>query len=209
MIGINTVKNLALSTSIVGNLSKNKAAAGLDMEGFWRHSLCVGVAAKTLAKKRGVDSKQWEEYFAAGLLHDIGKIPLNAVLEKDYLMVISSSDRDKLSMVRSEDRILGINHCGVGGMIVKSWKLDGPVGDAIIFHHNHTSYEGDHRDLLYTTILANRFALETETGFSGDIHFEKPGPSVWEALEITPDIFEEISEKVTSEIEKAEIFLKL
>jgi len=79
MLGINTVKNLALSSSIIGigNLTKNKAAAGLDMEGFWRHSLCVGVSAKAITKKRGIDPKLLEEYFAAGLFHDIGKIPLN------------------------------------------------------------------------------------------------------------------------------------
>jgi HD-like signal output (HDOD) protein len=49
MIGINTVKNLALSSSVVGNLSKSKISTGIDMEGFWRHSLCVGVAAKVIA----------------------------------------------------------------------------------------------------------------------------------------------------------------
>ncbi|MCL1927256.1 MAG: HDOD domain-containing protein [Treponema sp.] len=209
MIGINTVKNLALSTSVVGNLSKSKNPSGLDIEGFWRHSLCVGVAAKAIAKKRGVDNKQWEEYFAAGLLHDIGKIPLNAVLQNDYMLIVSSSDRDKLSLVRSEDRDLGINHCNSGALIVKAWKLEGSVGDVIVFHHNHTDYDGEHRDLLYTIILANYFALQTETGFSGDLHPEKPGPSIWEALGITPDVFDEISEKVNVEIEKAEVFLKL
>ena len=209
MLGINTVKNLALSTSVVGNLSKSKSAAGLNMEGFWRHSLCVGVAAKAIAKKRGIDPKQVEEYFAAGLLHDIGKIPLNAVLANDYMLTVSSSDRDRASLVRAEDRTLGINHNSAGAMIVKAWKLDGAVGDAIIYHHNHLDYDDSNRDLLYTIILANRFALETEIGFSGDRHPEKPGPSIWETLNITPEIFDEIAPIVNSEIEKAEIFLKL
>jgi putative nucleotidyltransferase with HDIG domain len=209
MLGINTVKNLALSSAVLGNLASSKAAAGLNMEGYWRHSLCVGVAAKAIAKKRGVDSKQTEEYFAAGLLHDIGKIPLNAVLSKDYMLTVSASDREKLSLVRAEDRTLGINHSTAGAMIVKAWKLDGAVGDAIIFHHNHLEYEESHRDLLYTIILANRFASQMEIGFSGDRHPEKPGPSIWEALGITAEIFEDIEAVVNSEIEKAQVFLKL
>src|SRR5215510_4363841 len=49
MLGINTVKNLALSTTVMGNLSSKEKSLGLDMEGFWRHSLCVGVSAKLLA----------------------------------------------------------------------------------------------------------------------------------------------------------------
>jgi putative nucleotidyltransferase with HDIG domain len=209
MLGINTVKNLALSSSVVGNLASGKSAAGLNMEGFWRHSLCVGVAAKAIAKKRGVDIKLLEEYFAAGLLHDIGKIPLNAVLANDYMLTISASDRDRIALVRSEDRMLGMNHCSAGAMIVRAWKLEGAVGDAVMFHHNHIDYEGEHRDLLYTIILANRFAMETETGFSGDRYPEKPGPSIWEALNLTPEIFDEIADGVNGEIGKAEVFLKL
>jgi putative nucleotidyltransferase with HDIG domain len=209
MLGINTVKNLALSSTVMGNLAKNKTPAGLNMEGFWRHSLCVGVAAKAIAKKRGVDLKQLEEYFAAGLLHDIGKIPLNAVLANDYMLTVSSSDRDRLSLVCSEDRILGINHCNAGAMIVNAWKLDGPVGDSIIHHHNHAEYKGNYRNQLYTIILANRFALEAEIGFSGDRYPEKPGHSVWEALNITRELFDEIRGAVNVEIEKAEVFLKL
>jgi HD-like signal output (HDOD) protein len=49
MLGMNTVKNLALSSAVLGNLSVNKVPAGLNMDGFWRHSLCVGVAAKFIA----------------------------------------------------------------------------------------------------------------------------------------------------------------
>jgi HD-like signal output (HDOD) protein len=209
MLGINTVKNLALSSSVVGNLASREAAAGLNMEGFWRHSLCVGVAAKTIAKKRGVDAKQLEEYFASGLLHDIGKIPLNAVLSKDYMSTISSSDRDRLSLVRAEDRNLGINHNAAGSMIVKAWKLEGAVGDVIVYHHNHLEYDGNSREELYTVILANHYALITETGFSGDLRPEKPGPSIWETLGIDGEIFDEIAPLVNEEIEKAEIFLKI
>jgi putative nucleotidyltransferase with HDIG domain len=209
MLGINTVKNLALSSAVLGNLSAGKSGAGLNMEGFWRHSLCVGVAAKILAKKRGVDSKQTEEYFTAGLLHDIGKIPLSAVLAAAYMLAVGESDRDKMSLVRAEDRNLGINHCEAGAKIVKAWKLEGAVGDAIIYHHNHIDYDGEHREVLNSVILANRFASEMEIGFSGDRYPEKPGPSVWEFLNIDDTIFDEIAPVVNSEIEKAQIFLKL
>jgi putative nucleotidyltransferase with HDIG domain len=209
MLGINTVKNLALSSSVVGNLTSSKSTAGLNMEGFWRHSLCVGVAAKLIAKKRGLDSKQLEEYFTGGLLHDIGKITLSAVLSNEYMLTVSSSDRDKISLVQAEDRNLGINHTIAGSMVVKAWKLEGAVGDVIMYHHNHLDYDGPYRDILYTIILANHFAAEMEIGFSGNLRPEKLGPSVWETLNIGPDIFDEITPAVSGEIEKAEVFLKL
>jgi len=76
MLGINTVKNLTLSTTILGILPRNRKLRGLDMEGFWRHCLCAGVTSKLIAVKQEVDPKYQQEYFTTGLLHDIGKVPL-------------------------------------------------------------------------------------------------------------------------------------
>ncbi|MDR0600511.1 MAG: HDOD domain-containing protein [Treponema sp.] len=209
MLGINTVKNLALSSAVLGNFTSRKNGSGLDMAGFWRHSLCVGVAAKAIAKKRNIDIKQREEYFTAGLLHDIGKIPLNAVTGDNYLLTVQESDRERVSLVRVEDRNLGLDHCAAGAMIAAAWKLEGAVGDVIVFHHSYQEYADSYTDVLYTTLLANRFASQREIGFSGDRYPEKPGPEVWEALGLTPEIFEEIEPMVNSEIEKAEVFLKI
>ncbi|MDR2110565.1 MAG: HDOD domain-containing protein [Spirochaetaceae bacterium] len=209
MLGINTVKNLALSTAVLGNLSSKKDFQGINMEGFWRHSLCVGVSAKVLAKLRGVDAKQLEEYFTAGLLHDIGKIPLNAVLSRDYMLTISTADRERISLFRAEDRTLGTSHSVVGGIIVKAWRLEGPVGDTIVHHHHYAEYNGPHRDILYSVVVANRFAAIMDIGFSGDRYPEKLDPMVWRALEVDKNVFDTIEGNVNEEIEKAKVFLKL
>jgi HD-like signal output (HDOD) protein len=169
----------------------------------------VGVAAKILARQRGIDQKQTEEYFTAGLLHDIGKIPLNAVLSKEYMLTISTADRERLSLHKAEDKILGINHCAAGAMIVKAWKLAGPVGEAIAQHHSFAEYSGEHQDIVYSIIAANRFASIMEIGFSGDRYPEKIQDQLWEALGMDKNVFEGIEKAVNEEIEKAKIFLKL
>ena len=209
MLGINTVKNLALSTAILGTLPQNKNQKGLDMEGFWRHSLCVGVTAKLLAKKQGIDFQQIEEYFTAGLLHDIGKIPLNAVLSAKYLLAVTGADRSQASLIDAEDETLGINHCTSGVMISRAWKLEGPVADAIIYHHNLAGYSGGYKKILDNIVIANFFASTNEIGFSGDRNPEKPAAEIWSASGIREDIFEDITKDVHKEIEKAEVFLKI
>ena len=209
MLGINTVKNLALSTTVMGQLSSKKASHGLNMEGFWRHSLCVGVSSKFLAKKRGIDSKYTEEYFTAGLLHDIGKIPINALLSKEYVLTVSTADRDRKPLYQVEESSLGLTHCSTGEMIKGAWKLDGAVGDAIVHHHDCENYSGDHKEVLYSVAAANRFAVLSEIGFSGDCHPAAIPASVLETLNVSWDIFDDIEESVNSEIEKAKIFLKI
>jgi putative nucleotidyltransferase with HDIG domain len=209
MLGINTVKNLALSTAVMDSLSSKKDLQGLNVDGFWRHSLCVGVSSKILARKRGIDSKLVEEYFAAGLLHDIGKIPLNAILSKEYMLTVSAADRERISFYHSEEKTLGMSHCAAGASIVTAWKLDGPVGDAIIHHHDYMEYSGDFKDILYSVVVSNWFAAVMDIGFSGDRWPEKVDPAVWAALNVSREIFDEIEPVVNNEIEKAKMFLNL
>ena len=75
MLGLNTVKNLALSTAIIRCVGQAKKSKALPIKEFWAHSIGVGVTAKLLAAERGLPLAEREEYFVAGLLHDLGKIP--------------------------------------------------------------------------------------------------------------------------------------
>ena len=208
MLGMNTVKNLALSTTAIDHLW-GKASLGLDMIGFWRHSLCVGVTAKHLAKRRGISPQLIEEYFTAGFLHDIGKIPLNAILPKEYLTAISIADREQKPLFEIENSNLGLNHCSIGTLIAISWKLHGAVGDTIMFHHDCEAYTGEYKDILYSVATADFLASMSRIGFSGNCHPKPLPPLIMDALSINSDILNEIEKDVNLEIENAEEFLKI
>ena len=75
MLGLNTVKNLALSTAIIRCVGQAKKSKSLPIKDFWAHSISVGVMAKLLAAEQGIPLVEREEYFVAGLLHDLGKVP--------------------------------------------------------------------------------------------------------------------------------------
>jgi HD-like signal output (HDOD) protein len=207
MLGINTVKNMALSTAILVNLGL-KSSSGLNMDGFWLHSLCTGTAAKLIAKKRNVAENRLEEYFTAGLLHDIGKIPVNTVIADKFIETLSFADRERISLYQAENRVLGFDHCAIGKVIVEAWHLEGVVGDVVSFHHC-LDYEGPHKDVLYTVALANRFSSVREIGFSGDRYPEALVPGILQYLAVGEDIFEELGSIVTKEIDKAAVFLRL
>ncbi|MDR3248503.1 MAG: HDOD domain-containing protein [Treponema sp.] len=207
MLGLNTVKNLALSSAVLDNL-KGKGSGGMDMEAFWRHSLGVGVASKLLAKTRGQDPRHLEDYFTAGLLHDIGKIALTAVASEAYAVTVTAAEKKQLPLYKVEETLLGISHCVSGGRIVSAWKLLGPVGDVIVNHHACRAYQGPNQDVLYNVAVANYFAQQSEIGFAGDSHPEID-PVVWEVLKVKPDIVKTLAATVNEEIEKAQIFLKL
>ncbi len=209
MLGINTVKNLALSTAVLGNLSSKNNFQALNIDGFWRHSLCVGVTAKLLAAKRKRDVKQLEEYFVAGLLHDVGKIPLNNKLSAEYIEALSLTDREHLSLYIGEERTTGVNHCEVGRLIIKNWNLGAVMEDVVFFHHFLDQYPGENRDVLLTVSAANFFANTNQIGFSGDRYPEKLPPYALEELGIGWEDLEALEDSVNKEIDKAKIFLKV
>ena len=210
MLGINTVKNLALSTAVLGSIGKGSDSTALNMEGFWRHSLCVGVTTKLIGKHRNVDKNYIEEYFIAGLLHDVGKIPLNNRLPDRYIDVLGFSDRERQSLHHVESEILGLNHGEVGLMVAENWKLSEEICDAVAYHHRIEEYSGKHKEIVYAVALANYFAAIAEIGFSGN-RFPEIVPEVAaEFLGIDVIYIEdEMEDAVNAEIERARIFLRL
>jgi HD-like signal output (HDOD) protein len=209
MLGVNTVKNLALSSAVLDRVSSKKDFHALNMEGFWRHSLCVGVTAKLIAKRRGIDPKSLEEYFAAGLLHDIGKIPLNNALADEYVRTMSFADRERVSLVAAERRGLGMDHCEAGRIVAENWKLTGAIADTVSQHHDLEAYSGEYGDVLRTVAVADFFANREGIGFSGNRYPDKMSPETYSLLGIEKTMLEELEEPVNAEIEKAKIFLKL
>jgi HD-like signal output (HDOD) protein len=209
MLGINTVKNLALSTAVLGNIGRKSDFQALNMQGFWRHSLCVGVASKLIARKRKVDPKSIEEYFIAGLLHDIGKIPMNNALAKEYVETMAVSGADHSQLVSAEKEHLGLDHCEVGSMIGEAWKLGGDILDTIRCHHEPGVYTGTHRSIVYTVAVANFFANVNEIGFSGNRYPENVRADVLAYLGIDLDFVDGMAGEITQEIEKAQVFLKI
>ena len=150
MLGMNTVKHFVLSTAIMSSLGNRKNFKALDMDAFWRHSLGVGIISKLIAKKRRVRLKRLEEYFIVGLLHDIGKIPLNSRLSDNYRLAVEISESERRSLNVLEEVCLKIDHTEAGRLIAEKWRLGPEITDTVTYHHSPENYRGENHDILYT-----------------------------------------------------------
>ena len=206
MLGLNTVKNLALSTAIIRSVSQAKKSRALPIRAFWAHSIAVGVMAKLLAAGRGLALAEREEYFVAGLLHDLGKIPIG----DEYTEVLARVETAQEPLVTVEQQVLGLDHEEVGAMIATKWKLNAVLTDAICHHHAPELAAAAHRDLVATVALADFYVCLFDIGDAGNRY---PDPSRLGSLlaqcQLAWDDLVDLAASVEAEIRKAEIFLQI
>jgi HD-like signal output (HDOD) protein len=206
MLGMNTVKNMALSTAIIRSVSGAKKSKALPTKKFWAHSIGTAVCAKLLAKANGVSVMECEEYFVAGLLHDLGKIPFG----DEYIDVLNRVKQEQLSLIEVERELLEVDHQEVGRLIAEKWKLNEAMTSAISFHHNVEAAPEEHRVRVAYVGLANMYANIHDLGYAGDpFPAEEEADKMLELTGLTWDMFSEIAASVEEEIEKAQVFLQI
>jgi len=210
MLGLNTVKNLALSFAILENLKSNGSFSVFSPEEFWMHSLCVGVIAKSLAAVKGDTPQGLEAFFVAGLLHDLGKIPLNRQFPEEYHRAWETAWKNQDTLRHSEIKFLGMDHCTVGCLIAKKWRLGTTLVETLSHHHNPDDSSEVDRDFVFIVSLANQFANHLSIGSAGDCVSDN---QLIEYLNgkvgVDWTMLHELGETVLDEIEKAKIFLEI
>lgn len=210
MLGLNTVKNLALSTAVLGTVGRAESFQCLSMDLFWTHSICVGVTAKALAARKGVAVLMREEYFVAGLLHDLGKIPLNKAFSKEYQQALDLAKLEYGELHQAENKIMGLDHAMVGKMIAEKWQLNDTLIDLLGYHHDPGEGSKKNQDLKAIVALANMYANLYDIGYAGNRFPNAAG--LKEAMDMAGMSWGDISslqETVDTEIDKAQVFLKV
>ncbi|MFH1023019.1 MAG: HDOD domain-containing protein [Planctomycetota bacterium] len=207
LLGVNTVKSMALSTAVVSTLFHEEEGFPLTPQEFWRHSLAVAVGAKLLAKERKVTSAELETYFVAGLLHDIGKILFIRTEPARYRRAIEEAREFEVSLPFAEIALLGYNHCRAGRMLARHWKLDPTLSIVIERHHRPDTPPGN--PLLEIVVVANAMAKRAGLGSAGNPVIEEWADGIAAREGISESVIAGAAEALPRELEKAEVFLKL
>ncbi|MDR2549499.1 MAG: HDOD domain-containing protein [Desulfobulbus sp.] len=206
MLGLNTVKNLALSTAVIRCVGQAKKSKALPIKDFWAHSIGVGVMAKLLAAERGLPLAEREEYFVAGLLHDLGKIPFG----DEYIEVLAQAKNEQLPLIHLEKQCLEIDHEEVGEMIASNWRLNPVITDAICHHHSPEQAAPEHQALVATVALADFYICLFDIGYAGNRYpDEEQLPTLLAMCDLEWSAVVGLSGLVDEEIQKAEIFLQV
>ena len=122
-LGLRRMRELIMSAALnqVSGEIRSKTYAKME----WQYAVHCAAIAKSLGSRFGVDQ---EQCYVAGLLQDIGRLPVLRALEfHDALPPVPEADS-------TSDIILEALHRGVGVQIAKAWEEPPSICDAIGQH---------------------------------------------------------------------------
>jgi len=133
VLGLNTVKNLVTGVSVIRMFNSVDTTSRFDRDAFWLHSFGCAMGARLLAK--GLGRHEPDDYFLAGLLHDIGVLVLDQFFHDEFSRVLTYADEKHVEYYTAELEVLGITHSEVGAMVAEKWKIPDFLIEAIRYHH--------------------------------------------------------------------------
>lgn len=153
-LGMDTLRNLAISISVHDAFSTSQSNTGLNLEEFWFHSLFCAVIAKELAERSGYNNPS--EAYLAGLLHDIGKCLLNSSFPDIFPETRGKTVEEILA---TEKKLFGMSHAEAGADLVRHWHLEDRIADSIHTHHDPADSAEEPGRLSLLLDLANQLTV--------------------------------------------------
>jgi len=183
-IGLNTIKNLALSIAAIGVL-KPMNKAQFNARNFLLHSLTTASICRMLAERLEVPLIETSDFFVAGLLHDFGKIVFAEYAPVSFKLALEKSNEQKIALNITEKEFLGINHAQAGKLLAEHWELDDQIISAIEHHHD---VEHPKDNILNDCVfVANQISKKMQFGFAGNPNIDAFPDKITTRFELSLD----------------------
>ncbi len=183
IVGGRQLTTLALGISVL-SLFKDLPPGLIDVRSLWKHCVCCGVVASTLAAEGG--SPDAERFFVAGLLHDMGRLVLYKNLPGPASRTLLKAREENILLRDAELDILGWDHAILAGKLLTQWNFPASLERAVRGHHD---IEAGDPDLdAAVTHAADVVSNALRIGSSGEFFVPALSPDAWNALGISADV---------------------
>ena len=165
-LGLDTVRNIAISSTAMQFFKFSNCTDNFDINRFWYHSYKCAVLAQHIALVE--NQAHADQYFLAGLLHDIGTLALMATFPEEYKAVETRVSQAKTEYEAQAD-ILKVDGPKVSAWLFNQWHLNAMSSDAVQFLSHppaHIAEELVHVKILY---IADLMAEPESTNVPQDV----------------------------------------
>ncbi len=154
-LGANTIKSVAVTASVQRVFHKLEKNDQFSMSRFWWDSFSSATYAKKIAKQ--IAYFNVEEAYLAGLLLNLGEVLLWMNFSKECVAIQTLPPDSKRIQCSAEEEQIGITHCEAGAWMVRQWKLNSFIADAILYHHVSLAQIKGASPLVKIVYLADMF----------------------------------------------------
>ncbi len=199
LLGLNVVRGMLFGVSVFEIMEKS-------MVGLWGHSMGCAVAARIIAKKKGLDEP--EEVSVAALLHDIGKVALSLKFPEEYEGILADAAARDIFICEAEDAHYALTHANAGAWIAHKWNF--PAGLVEVIGYHHKPHLAKNLPLETAVVhLADILIRAKGFGFAGDNHVPAVNPAAWKLLDLSDGEIREILREMDDSLMNSEDFLFL
>ena len=205
LLGDKKVREIAILCSAAGVLRRGVLSYGIMPDEFWLHSIATAISARLLAEIFAPE--MCDEAFTAGLLHDIGKLAINRMIEEEHKETIrDTGDGPSPDYYSREMGLYGFDHCTIGFFLARNWNFSEEMTQAIAFHH-YPDQESQHQNLIRIICTADFVAHLVASGEDEARMVEILGKEGMVPLVLSRPDIEKIISTLKKETSDSEAFL--
>lgn len=204
VLGVQGVRNIAVGVALLPDPGTNEyfglklsTRSGLCHYAFLDHALAVAIAARRIATQ--IASKNAEEAFLAGLIHDLGKLFLAAIDPGAYRQTLREAAERHCDPVLVERELFGSDHAEISARLCELWNL--PPALARIIRAHHAPRQESPVELALAA--ADALAQLLEIGSSGHAGFDTQSLRSLLRSSLTLEQLSELSHELPEEVAEA------
>lgn len=129
-LGLAKINNIVMVTSVMQAMAPSDADA---KKGFWFHSYYTALASKVVAKHVD-DAPSLDELYAAGLLHDVGKLVYLKLFPDHYRELSDYATSNGRFLTDAERHFEQPSHLTLGTLLCDHWRLPDSIKHACEAH---------------------------------------------------------------------------
>ncbi len=176
VLGTHTIRDLVLTSSVLQALGRT----GSSLEGLLSHSMACGIAARALAER--AKYRLTGDAYAAGLLHDVGKVVLRQADPERFDQVLARCRAENVAAAEAEQELFGSDHAEVGGWLAERWGLPADIVEAIACHHRPDAATRNPA-LASLVHIANFLAQRAGYPWASGVDDRGPDARAWESVQ--------------------------
>jgi len=133
IIGMNNLRNMIVTETLKDIFKESQGQGAFSRNRLWLHCAAVSICSQMISER--IFGQNGENAFLCGILHDIGMIVEDQTAHDLFNHACKAYAQDSGTIIDHEKEIIGTDHCEVGYLLAKDWKLPLEVREGIKQHH--------------------------------------------------------------------------